>query len=841
MTEASTTTSPRQPVPPLLVGALADFGSPDLAVAGGKGANLGELVRAGFPVPDGFIVTTAAYTSLLEDTGLGATLAALLEAGADGGKIRDAFASVQVPDNLGSRITAAYRQLGGGAVAVRSSATAEDLPGAAFAGQQDTYLNVVGEVALIRAVADCWASLWTDRAMSYRQRQGIRPDEVAIAVVVQNMVAADAAGVMFSANPVSGERNEIIIDASTGLGEAVVSGLVTPEHYILDARGRLKEWTPGGQEVVIRPATGGGTSETAGIRSAGPILSSGQISQLAGIARRTAAHFGRPQDMEWAVAGETVHLLQARPMTALPPEPLRLNPFQKLVGPFFVEMFQVRPYPLDVSGWMRFGVLDMVRRMAGSLGVVFPPLQELLPEEDGVVLQLVPPVPRPGIRTLGAPVSIARRVRRYNPAGWTQDERFAGFLADVEQMRSQDPGQLSWQQLLAHVRRTFAVTGVITELRVSYLPGAFMPQLKMRLLLMLLGKRQLAPSLIAGARTRTSLANHALERLADQVRTDEDLRQSFTRLEPAELLRRISDDPGFAEFNRNFRAFLHEYGHRETVSVVLSSSPTWSDAPDVVLGLVKALLGQRRPEVDQTGDALRELAAHPALRNGWLRRHVLAAVNNAKTGTAFREDSHFYITMLLPTLRRSLLEMGERLRAAGVLDEAADVFHLRLEELSAMDDGGALPAEDRDRHRKTVLARADKRRELDRFPLLDLNALFADRKPDSGALLTGRAASRGTATARVRIIAGPSDFGKLQSGEIMVCPYTNPSWTPLFQRAAAVVVDTGGLGSHAAIVAREYGIPAVMGTRNGTRTLTDGQRITVDGTTGRVTFAEEER
>ncbi|WP_427131908.1 PEP/pyruvate-binding domain-containing protein [Pseudarthrobacter sp. S9] len=839
MTEAPAATSPRQPRHPLLVGALADFGAADLAAAGGKGANLGELVRAGFPVPEGFIVTTAAYTALLEDTGLGATLAGLVEAGAGGGAIRDAFASVGVPAILGSAITAAYRQLGGGPVAVRSSATAEDLPGAAFAGQQDTYLNVVGEDALIRAVADCWASLWTDRAISYRERQAIRPDEVAIAVVVQNMVAADTAGVMFSANPVSGARNEILIDASTGLGEAVVSGLVTPEHYTLDARGRLKEWTPGGQEVVIRPATGGGTSETAGTRSTEPMLTSGQIAQLAGIAHRAAAHFGRPQDLEWAVAGGTVHLLQARPMTALPPEPLRLNPFQKLAGPFFVEMFQVRPYPLDVSGWLHYGVLDMVRRMAASVGVVFPSTQELLPEEDGVVLQLVPPVPRPTFRTLGAPVSIARRVRRYNPSRWSQDERFTGFLAESEQLKSQDPRQLGWSQLRAHVRRIFAVTGAITELRVSYLPGAFVPQLRLRLWLLLLGNRRLAASLMAGARTRTSQANRALEELADQVRADGDLGQSFTRLEPAELLRMISDDPRFAEFDRKFRAFLAEYGHRETVSVVLSSAPTWADAQEVVLGLVKALLGQRRQEVDQTGDALRELTAHPALRSGWLRRHVLAAVTDAKTGTAFREDTHFYFTMLLPTLRHSLLEMGERLRAAAVLDQAADVFHLRLEELSAINDGSALPAEDKDRLRKTVLARAAKRRELDRFPLLDLNALFADRKPDSGALLTGTGASRGTATARVRIIGGPADFGKLQSGEIMVCPYTNPSWTPLFQRAAAVVVDTGGIGSHAAIVAREYGIPAVMGTRNGTSTLTDGQRITVDGTTGRVTSAEE--
>ncbi|MBT2554414.1 PEP/pyruvate-binding domain-containing protein [Arthrobacter sp. ISL-5] len=822
-------------------GTLADFGAADLASAGGKGANLGELVRHGFPVPAGFVVTTAAYATLLVETSLGAELERLLDAENAGARIRALFTDAQIPARVSADIAAAYAALGSGPVAVRSSATSEDLPGAAFAGQQDTFLNIVGEQAVIRAVVDCWASLWTDRAIAYRQRQRIDPREVSIAVVVQDMVPADTAGVLFSANPVTGERGEIVVDASPGLGEAVVSGRVTPEHYVLDSTGRTRTFTPGAHEVVIRALAGGGTEEGAGTGSPGAALGEEQLAELARLAVRAQEHFGRPQDMEWAITGGCLSVLQARPMTALPPQPMRLNAFQRFMGPFFLEMFQDRPYPLDVSGWMQRGILAMLHGMAGSVGVIFPPVKELLPEEDGVVIRLVPPVPRPTLRTLGVPLSVARRARRFNPARWTDDSRFATFLENVRRLAGQDPRSMSWRGVVGFAEDAFATMRGITELRISYLPGAFVPQLKLRLMLLLLGKRHLGPALIAGAETRTSQANRALEDLADRVRSHGGLARAFTELAPGELLSRVEHDPEFTEFHARFHAFLAEYGHRETVSVVMSSSPTWSDAPEVVLGLITSMMGERRPAADQTGQALAELKRHPALRITAVRRHLLSAVAAAKAGTAFREDSHFYATMVLPPLRRALSDLGRRLCEAGVLADPADVNHLRFEELAGMDDGGALPAAEQERYRRLVLARAAKRRELEGIPLLDTASLFAHGHRRPGALVSGMPASRGQATGTVRIIRGPDEFGLLRSGEILVCPYTNPSWTPLFQRAAAVVVDAGGIASHAAIVAREYGIPAVMGTGSGTSALQDGQLVLVDGTRGRVTAADPEQ
>ena len=403
----------------------------------------------------------------------------------------------------------------------------------------------------------------------------------------------------------------------------------------------------------------------------------------------------------------------------------------------------------------------------------------------------------------------------------------------MDKLNGQDPGQLDWTRALQHVRRILGGLAPITGLRVSYLPGLLLSQVKLRSLLLLLGKSRLAPALNAGAPTQTSAANQELEDLAGVVRAEPSLRALFEEHDPPDLIPVLAN-PRYTDFARRFEAFLRTYGHRETSSVVLSSSPTWSEVPDVVLGLVKVLADAPRAKTDQTGNALRELLAHPAMKIPRLRRLVLNAVGQAKAGMAFREDTHFYATALLPPLRRSLLSLGRRLQAAEIIDRPDEVFHLRFEELCTIADPARLTSGDRDRWRSLVIARTAKRHELAAVPLLDLSDLFGETARGADALVTGSGASRGTATGAVRIILQPAEFGDLRSGEILVCPYTNPSWTPLFQRAAAVVVDTGGIGSHAAIVAREYGIPAVMGTRNGTSILTSGQRVTVDGGSGLV-------
>ncbi|WP_117211541.1 PEP/pyruvate-binding domain-containing protein [Allorhizocola rhizosphaerae] len=793
-----------------LVAPLDAFGRADLALAGGKGANLGELIRAGFPVPAGFVVTTDAYAKRATDAhaqrATDAHAEEATDAHAEEGADAYAKGGAHVPDPLRHAIAQAYASLGGGPVAVRSSATAEDLPGAAFAGQQDTYLNVVGEEALIDAVRRCWDSLWTERAVAYRRRLGIDDREVSIAVVVQRMVEAEMAGVMFTADPVTGDRGHVVIDASSGLGEAVVSGLVTPDHYVLDARGRVREFTPGRREVVVKAKAGGGViHETGGTELH---LPDEALKQLAHLGQRVQVHFGRPQDIEWAYTQKKIVLLQARPMTALPPPPLKLNRIERRIGSVLLEYLPVRPYPIDTTTWLPHGPAGLMNKIAEHFGIRGP-FEGFLPEEDGVVVRMVPRAPRPTLGIVRGLFRFVRLARRYDPAHWTEDPRFREFLSRARDLGAQDLTTMTWQRLLQVPRQALALVEPVTDFRTRYLPAAGLALLRLFLALKRLGRADMLGDLIAGARTRTTDANRALEDLAQLMRLKGD-------------------------FAARFASFLEEYGHRETTSPILVSPPTWAESPETVLGLIKVLAAKAPEPAKPVDDALARLLEHPRLRDPKRRQRIQRLVEQARAGIAFREDSHFYFTKPLPILRRCLLEIGRRLSEVDVLVRPEDVFHLRLEEIEAIGLPAGLSESEKDRLRAIVRQRAAKRDELAGVRLIDPRAVFP--ATDRGdALVAGAAAGGGIVTGPVKVVRDPAEFGKLESGDVLVCPYTNPSWTPLFQRAAAVVVDSGGIASHAAIVAREYGIPAVMGTATGTSTLVDGQVVTVDGDTGRVT------
>jgi pyruvate,water dikinase len=314
--------------------------------AGGKGANLAELVRAGFAVPPGFIVTIDAYHAFVEANHLQPRLLAqnilpddstALENTSAG--IRALFEQGTLPAEIAAKITLAYHALpnsstltpSGPPVAIRSSATTEDLPGLTFAGQQDTYLNVVGDEAVLDAVKKCWGSLWTARAMAYRARNHTPPDGIALAIVIQRMIASASSGILFTANPVTGRRNEIVVEASFGLGEAIVSGQVNPDHYVVDAlEWKITERRLGTKELAVVPRSTGGTERIQREASQEQALPDTQIIELAQLAQRVAEHFGSPQDIEWAWANQQLYLLQARPITSLYPLPEQTGPIEVL-------------------------------------------------------------------------------------------------------------------------------------------------------------------------------------------------------------------------------------------------------------------------------------------------------------------------------------------------------------------------------------------------------------------------------------------------------------------------------------------------------------------------------
>jgi rifampicin phosphotransferase len=811
--------------------ALDSVGRGDLDQAGGKGANLGELVRAGFPVPPGFVVTTAAYDHLLGHTGLAARISELLREAGDGAPIRKAIRTAPMPPPLAEALRWAYRELGAGPVAVRSSATAEDLPEAASAGQQDTFLNVVGEEAVLDAVARCWASLWTERALSYRQRQQVAPDRARIAVVVQRMVPAEFAGVMFTANPVTGARGEVVVDASAGLGEAVVSGLVTPDHFVVSKRTRRpKQVRRGRREVVVRALPGGGTDQVPGSSTEGS-LSRLALRRLVRLGVAIERHFGRPQDVEWAWANGRAYILQARPITALPQPapPRRVHRVQRIAASIISEILPVRPYPLDVTTWTG-AVLEAVLSVLRFAGIKPPPLERLLVEEDGVVVRLALPSPHPTPKLLLAPAKLLARAARYDPREWQADPLLTRMIERVRALERRDLTAMAWGELHASMREALAVAPAVFKLRLRYGPRAALAIAYVRLLLGVVGRKDRMAALFSTDDIKTTEINRALEALAAEIRADPELRGLFVSHEPAELLGAIQSKP-FAE---KLQGFLRRYGNRETVSPGLATQPTWSAAPEVVLGMLKGFAAAPPPR--STGRPAAELVrnellAHPLLRLPLLRPLTLWALDQVSWFVRMREDTRFYVTLPLPVIRWIMLEFGRRLADRGVIDASEDVFHLKLDEV---EHAWPPPAElrmlvDRRKHKRALLADT---------PVVDPRLLVVGGQTAGNALLTGTPGSPGIAEGPARIVHDAYEFGRLRPGDVLVAPYTHPAWTPLFQRAAAVVVDSGGAASHAAIVAREYGIPAVMGTADGTRRLTDDQLIRVDGNRGVVLPAD---
>jgi rifampicin phosphotransferase len=800
---------------------LRELGREDVALAGGKGANLGELIKAGFDVPDGFVVATEAYAAALES-------AQLLPPPGDEenpAAFREQVCRVAVPEATCRDIAAAYANLGAGPVAVRSSATAEDLPGATFAGQQDSFLNVVGEQQLMDAIRQCWASLWTQRAVAYRRRRRIEPSEVRIAVVVQTMVPADAAGVMFTANPVTGARDQTVVDASSGLGEAVVSGAVTPDHYVLDAEGKLVEFSLGRRELAVVARASGGVEHRPG-DVATRLLTDDTLSELADLGTGASRHFGQPQDIEWALSDGRLYVVQARPMTALPPAPLKLSRGQRIQGSILLEMLTLRPYPIDMSTWLPYGPAGMMADITSFFGIAGLFTDFLVEDAEGVVVSYRPPSPHftPGV--LLAPFRLIYRMLRYDPARWQQDPRAITFRASIHSAAAQRPLAMSWPELIRHLRESLELMHPIAELRIDYLPSAAVALARLRMLLSLLGKSSLFAELITGAPTLTAAANQGLESLADWVRGDHQLRAA---LETGGL-KRFDDH---REFAAAFQEYLDTFGARETTGLVVATAPSWGESPEMVLNLIMGLAAGQPAATNRGDAAMAKLSSHWLMRYPGPAKLVRRWVTAARVGVAFREDSHAEAGWVLPIFRRALLETGGRLCSVGVLDEPSDVYHLRLEELEGIAEVGRIDLAERNRLRDLMRRRAVRREELAGVPLIDPSLVFPPLE-DAEALVTGTPAGGGRVSGAVRIVREPSEFGTLRQGEILVCPATNPSWTPLFQRAAAVVVDSGGLASHAAIVAREYGIPAIMGTGRGTSVLSTGQQVTVDGGSGRV-------
>jgi phosphohistidine swiveling domain-containing protein len=893
---------------------LSELNRDDLPSAGGKAANLGVLIRGGMPVPAGFCVLTEAYREAVRQNDLEGRIRGilaevarpepeLLESAAE--KIRALFLNCRVPAEVAEEIRAAYRALdpaADAAVAVRSSATAEDLPEMSFAGQQETFLNVVGADSLLHSVVECWASLWTARAIGYRMRNAVPAEGLALAVAVQQMIPSEASGVLFTANPLSGSRRETVIDATFGLGEALVAGKVEPDHYVVRAAdGRILSKTLGAKAFQIYGRPGGGTESRDQVSAARQALTDDQILELARLGGKARALFADPQDIEWALADGKFHLVQSRPITSLFPVPEGL-PDGKLRVFFSFGAVQGMLDPMTTLGRdslmglvVMAGSLFGARNSSGTQSLFYTAGERLwvnftalLKNSTGrrivpYVLAMVEPTigqavdqlrDEPELQPGRAPISLPalirlarfvlplginilrnlvspRARREYIVAGGERLlEEIEARCGRITGDRFQRLGQVN--ALMAgmdedDLPRTFLlfVSGVAAGMSA----WNFLNMIARKAMEDPAGQAAVQDLVLSVTRgmpyNPTTEMDLALWEMAKAIRRDPDSQQAVKNGNAKVLAESFREGKLAAETMRVVAVFLNKYGGRGLGEIDLGRT-RWAEDPTHVFEMLINFLQiedeSQAPDVVfaraavSAQEAVESLAAAVGkTRGGWIKaRLVRFFAGRARQLMGARESPKFFAVRMMYKFHRELLKVGREFAAAGELVREDDLFFLNYSELDALaargerDWGGLIAG------RRSAYARELRRRQIPRLLLSDGRAFYeglAAVAGDSENRISGSPVSPGVAEGVVHVVLDPRQ-ANLRPGEILVCPGTDPSWTPLFLSACALVMETGGMMTHGSVVAREYGIPAVVGVHAATTRLKTGQRVRVDGSRG---------
>ncbi|MDT7553156.1 MAG: rifampicin phosphotransferase, partial [Pseudonocardiales bacterium] len=846
---------------------LQEIDEKQVALVGGKGANLGELSRIdGIQVPAGFCVTTEAFRRIMaEAPSIDDRLDQLSRLDLDdregvrtlSAEIRRTLEAVTIPDELAAAITRAVAELGEHTpYAVRSSATAEDLPTASFAGQQDTYLNVVGPAAILEHISRCWASLFTERAVTYRRRSGIDHRAVHMAVVVQQMVFPQAAGILFTADPVTSNRRVASVEAGFGLGEALVSGLVNPDVYKV-RDGEVVTKAIGIKELAIHALPGGGTQQQAidPERQDQPALTDAQVVRLVQLGRRIEAHFGRPQDIEWCLVDDDLQIVQSRPITTLFPIPEtadRENHIYISVGhqqmmtdamtPLGLSFWQMTtPAPMAEAGGRLF--VDVTQRLASpaardglleAIGRSDPltgdALHTVLERDD--FIQPLPDEDPPGplFGREGAPIetdpAIVTELIEHSRTSVAASERGIASLsgkalldfiqADIQEMRRVLFDPRGHQVFMSAMEAAWWLNDHLQEW---------------------LGEKNVADTLTQSVpHNVTSEMGLALLDVADVIRPHPDVVEFLQHVEDETFLDELPALAGGREARDAIEAWLDKYGMR-CVGEIDITRPRWSERPStlvpVILGNIKNFepgAGPRRFEQGRQEawakeqDVLERLRALP---DGERKAgEVKQKIDRVRTFIGYREYPKYGMVSRYFVYKQALLNEAERLVAAHVLREREDLFFLRFSELHDVVRTDHVDNE-------LIAQRKDAFRSYQ--ALTPPRVLTSDGETITGSYrrddaptgaLVGLPVSAGVIEGRARVILDMAQ-ADLEAGDILVTAYTDPSWTPLFVAITGLVTEVGGLMTHGAVIAREYGLPAVVGVVDATRLIPDGQRIRV--------------
>jgi rifampicin phosphotransferase len=842
------------------------------ALVGGKGASLGELARIdGIRVPQGFCVTTDAFQRIMASaSSIDETLDQLarLDPGDRDGirrcaaELRAAIEAVAMPDDLAAAITGALARLDEhAAYAVRSSATAEDLPTATFAGQQDTFLNVLGPAAILENVSRCWASLFTERAVTYRLRNGIDHRQVHMAVVIQRMVHPQVSGILFTADPVNGNRKIATVDASFGLGEAVVSGLVNPDVFKV-RDDEIVEKIVASKQLASDALPGGGTQQRVvdAARQTQPALTDAQVFELARLGRRIEAHFGRPQDIEWCLADDGFSIVQSRPITTLFPIPAAADDAPHVYVSVGHQQMMTDPIkPLGISFWQLTAAAPM-HPAGGRLFVDASPHLASAANRDRFVagFERSDPLTGDALRTV---------VERDFIPLVSDDGPAPRFLVPPDPIDT-DPAIV--EELIAANRASVAAlrraiesksgSALIDTIR-NDIPEMkrilFEPRSHQVFMLAMeaarwlnehleewLGEKNVADILTESVPNNvTAEMGLALLDVADAIRPYPDVIAFLQRVGGDDFLDELSTLEGGLQARLAIREYLDEYGMR-CVGEIDITRPRWSERPSVLVPVILANIenfeageGERRFEqgrVEAEAKKREVLERLRALPDGYAKAdETLQMIDRVRTFIGYREYPKYGMVSRYFVYKQALLGEAELLVQSGMLRDAEDVFFLTFPEI-----------EDVVRTQRVDKAVIRERKEAfaayhaltpPRVLTSEGEAVAGSyRRTDAPAgALVGLAVSAGTIEGQARVVVG-IEQADLKSGDILVTAFTDPSWSPLFVTIAGLVTEVGGLMTHGAVIAREYGLPAVVGVEHATQLIPDGQMIRVHGTEGYV-------
>ncbi len=855
-----------------------------LALVGGKGANLGELSGLkGIQLPEGFCVTTEAYKEIIgnnEEFNSLLDQLSLLKAdnregiGEISAKVRKVIEGIAIPKDIENEITRHLVQLGEkNAYAVRSSATAEDLPPASFAGQQDTYLNIIGKEAILKHISKCWASLFTDRAVTYRIQNGFDHRKVHLSVVIQKMVFPEAAGILFTADPITGNRKVVSIDAGFGLGEALVSGLVNPDIY--KARdGRIIEKKISTKKLAIYALKEGGTEEKKieADRQNRQTLTDEQILQLERMGRTIEAYFGRPQDIEWCLYEKKFFIVQSRPITTLYPIPdVRDGKNHVYMSFGHQQMMTDAMKPLGLSCFQYSGGDGTLMIQAG--GRLFMDLSHDMASTFGRTLAVaamgkVDPLIDSALKNL------------------TKRKEFIKSLSRGKRFLSMGSGYFSWALVTQFIKiyRSGDV-GVVpalmrkNEAAIKELEKKFAAlagdelfaaaDVELKQLIKVIGDPQGLGSVWTGT-LAVSWVNKNVEKWLGEKGAADTLAQSapnnvagemglelldvsdVARQYPAvaEYLKTVKPEGADVFFNdlgkleggeavsKAMREFLAKYGVRCSGEIDITK-PRWIEEPSALAPMILSNIENFTP------GAHKEIFERGLKEAEEKRREILSRLSKGKAKKAekmisrirnfigYREYPKYVMVWRYWIVKQALLREAEKLVQCGVFRKREDIYYLSFEELREA-------ARTKNFDYNKILKREEEFEVYEKLTpprLMTSEGEIIPGEYDSGkapkGALIGIPASSGVVEGRARVILRLED-AELSKGDILVTRFTDPSWTPVFVSISGLVAEVGGMMTHGSVVAREYGLPAVVGVENATRLIKDGQRIRVNGTEGYV-------